>query len=446
MSIIQELCESRLFPSPRALAREDFESLAETTLLVLMALRITLYEETTKEWGRYYIQRTIRPANFRAWRSDGSDLYVALHALTTSLYSDDEEEAWPSIAEQPFMRWMRQMQDGEGMEHETRRFFVRLDQTLRIKDSSLKAIRRLVMDWPECSHHERRLATTRLLQYLRTYHPRAEILPFLTKAARVGRLEIKGAHNPETDVEEPARLTVDNAKKPKDWGSFLGKAAAFGAGAAVGYHVMKENTCASSIAAVPGALGGAHPGFDPNGHKGIYEVPMIRRGEAPKKKKKTVKEASFGPRRNRYEYPRAGKYVDDLLVRSEVPNTDSISASAEDYIVLPGIREVPFSAFGGPGQPTMRTKNLGAQIIASGEINPLIVMIDSTNGPYILEGQHRFDALQFIGKKTFPAMVVLDDDDGYFDEIEIEVPDVEKIPVHPGQLDLPMRLGPRLRP
>jgi hypothetical protein len=112
-------------------------------------------------------------------------------------------------------------------------------------------------------------------------------------------------------------------------------------------------------------------------------------------------------------FPMAGKVVDGLLVRDEVPNVSSISSSLNDYEILPGIREVNLSEFGSyspnyySAQEEKRTKLLAEQIKNSKEINPLIVVVDS-KGPYILEGGHRFDALYEINAKSFPALVVID--------------------------------------
>lgn len=114
-------------------------------------------------------------------------------------------------------------------------------------------------------------------------------------------------------------------------------------------------------------------------------------------------------------FPKAGDKVDGLTVREDIPNLGSISAGFDEgtYDELPGIREVPFSAFEAWGNPSItdRTKALAEQIKESGEINPLIVVIESYNlkaGPYILEGGHRFDALQIAGKKSFPALVIIE--------------------------------------
>ena len=114
------------------------------------------------------------------------------------------------------------------------------------------------------------------------------------------------------------------------------------------------------------------------------------------------------------KYKVAKEYVNRLKVGYEVPNTSSIAASLNEYEELPGIREVPFSAFHQLAplayidpREERRTKALAAAIDQSGMITPLIVVEDA-EGPYILEGAHRFDALRELGVKVFPALVVLD--------------------------------------
>ncbi len=114
------------------------------------------------------------------------------------------------------------------------------------------------------------------------------------------------------------------------------------------------------------------------------------------------------------KYKSAKEHVNRLLVGNEVPNTSSIAASLVDYEVLSGIREVPFSAFTQMGplkyysvSEEHRTKALAGEIDQSGVINPLIV-VEDIEGPYILEGAHRFDALRELGVTVFPALVVLD--------------------------------------
>lgn len=111
-----------------------------------------------------------------------------------------------------------------------------------------------------------------------------------------------------------------------------------------------------------------------------------------------------------------GQDVSGLLVREDVPNMDSIGASLEDYSVLPGIKEVPMSAFDVDEKPVYRspsererTLNLAQEISNNKEINPLIVVQDD-QGYYILEGGHRFYALRELGVPSFPAVVVRDEE------------------------------------
>jgi len=111
------------------------------------------------------------------------------------------------------------------------------------------------------------------------------------------------------------------------------------------------------------------------------------------------------------QFPRAGRVVDSLTVRPGVPNESSISGIANDYTILPGIREVPLSAFGDGGafvaaDDVRRAASLAAQIKQSGEITPLIVAVDH-DGPYVVEGGHRLEALRQNGAQSLPARVVV---------------------------------------
>lgn len=114
------------------------------------------------------------------------------------------------------------------------------------------------------------------------------------------------------------------------------------------------------------------------------------------------------------KYPKAKERVDGRLVGDHIPNTSSISSTLENYKMLPGIREVPMHEFDqapplsfySPAERE-RTEKLSSEISDSGRIDPLIVAEDN-EGPYILEGGHRFDALRMLGAKSFPAIVARD--------------------------------------
>lgn len=109
-------------------------------------------------------------------------------------------------------------------------------------------------------------------------------------------------------------------------------------------------------------------------------------------------------------YPPAGREVDGRLVRDYIPNRDSIDSTyySDEYSLLPGVRVANMDLFDKEYIPTRdkRTLDLSEQIAESDEINPLIVAVDH-EGPYILEGGHRYDALKILGAKAFPALVVI---------------------------------------
>lgn len=112
-------------------------------------------------------------------------------------------------------------------------------------------------------------------------------------------------------------------------------------------------------------------------------------------------------------YPKAGRHVDGLFVRQHVPNMDSIDGYFGSSETLPGIRVVPMADFGGPRSVFYatndfeRSERLAEAIRHSGEINPLIVGVDR-DGPFIIEGAHRFVALYYLKARVFPAVVEVD--------------------------------------
>jgi hypothetical protein len=114
--------------------------------------------------------------------------------------------------------------------------------------------------------------------------------------------------------------------------------------------------------------------------------------------------------------PLAGAVVDgrNVINANHVPNIGSIQSSLSNYTVLKGIRVVLMAEFTLTGRTysasgNRRIKELAGQIQASQEITPLIVVYDN-DGPYILEGATRADALYILGAKAFPALVVIDHD------------------------------------
>lgn len=112
-------------------------------------------------------------------------------------------------------------------------------------------------------------------------------------------------------------------------------------------------------------------------------------------------------------YPVVGSELDGLSVSGDVPNMGSIGATLNDYEVLDGIRSIPMSEFDGPqsvfyaADDLRRSRELAQEIKRSNRIDPLIVVLDK-DGPYLLEGSHRYVALFYLGVQHLPALLVVD--------------------------------------
>jgi phage-related protein (TIGR01555 family) len=160
------------------------------------------------------------------------------------------------------------------------------------------------------------------------------------------------------------------------------------------------------------------------GKKGLEPAPESKAADVEKSKKewateqegfrKLREQGKKNPPKEKSEgLPKAGKIVDgrEVIKANAVPNVDSIDSTLSNYEVSEGLREVDISLFTYTppysASEKARTERLAEQIKENKQIAPLIVVHDA-EGYYVLEGGHRFDALNMIGAKSFPALVVTD--------------------------------------
>jgi hypothetical protein len=227
-SLLNELSESALFPSRKSLGKYDPQEISELAYLHIIGINILLLEEYSHVWAVNYSKKTTRASNFRKWRNDATDLYVMMHALTDStehLGDDSEADYYRdglSIYPTLIYRWL--VNAPVEKEADTKRLFTKMDQMFRIRNGSMRAIRRLVQDWENLSTYDRKLAMTRLLQFMRSRCPKSDILTQLTKLASSNKLELHNVVNPEAGLLPP--------RKPKH--SFLTSLVAAGAGGLIG--------------------------------------------------------------------------------------------------------------------------------------------------------------------------------------------------------------------
>lgn len=136
------------------------------------------------------------------------------------------------------------------------------------------------------------------------------------------------------------------------------------------------------------------------------------------------------------KFPKAQKYVGEYEIGENVPNIDSIDSSIGDNEydnIEYGIRILSTDDFADSikginyanAKDVERVNNLAEQIALNKRIDPLIVIRDK-EGFYILEGNHRYEAIKKLGIKKFPALLV-DDVDSLVEGVETAVKNGEKL-------------------
>ncbi|RYE98792.1 MAG: hypothetical protein EOO77_36615, partial [Oxalobacteraceae bacterium] len=153
MKVITSLAESKMLPSKTAYRRFTSKQVSELAYMHLLALRILAGEATSYRWAHDYAAKTIRGGHFDQWSSTATDLYLLMHALLTDgvefrLPDASAKHLHDLYLDEPKVRsWLNALAHGtSAQESAARRLFTMIDYQFRIKDTSLKAIRRLVLD------------------------------------------------------------------------------------------------------------------------------------------------------------------------------------------------------------------------------------------------------------------------------------------------------------
>lgn len=234
---IGTLSESRLIPSKSNYRHFGADELAELAVLYVSALNILFFVKETKQFAISYARQTVaNGTNFTKWQTGANDLYAILYGLEgKDVELDDPEFSNDFKHTLPFggpalVQWLKDMAGGHHVPAHHRPLFTRLDFNFKIKNSSIKAVRRLAMDWPDLDGHERQLVMTRLLQLLRNRAPKSELSSKLLMIARLHHWEIEGACDTDTGVcgKVITDIDPDDNRKP----SFMLSLAAVAAGAA----------------------------------------------------------------------------------------------------------------------------------------------------------------------------------------------------------------------
>jgi hypothetical protein len=259
VKFIQQLSESKLLASQSSYRKYSAKQVSELVYLHVLALRILASEPLSHKFAHDYAMRSARYLGFAQWYQNATDLHLLIHALVDENVDLKMPETSTQFKETLYLdeveirHWLREISQNRISEAHTKSLFLHLDGQFRIRDGSLKAIRRIVQDWPHNTTRQKQLAMTRLLQIMRVRARQSDLLGELNSLASELNLELEGVANQETgdhvehDGSDPHFVT----NPPKKKVGVLGHMAAF-AGGMLGYatasSLLGEDAAAASTA------------------------------------------------------------------------------------------------------------------------------------------------------------------------------------------------------
>lgn len=274
MKFLASLSESRLLSSNTAYRRFHARTVCELAVLHVCALRILANDVRTHDWARNYALRSAKILKFARFYSSTTDLSLLMYATLNPEqieFRDDSDSQYHMEGvnpdEQTITSWLNDIARGRHNEQRVRRMFLHLDHDFCIENMAIRSIRRLVLDWPNLTNHEHKLAMTRLLQIIRTKALRSDIYDKLQEYADEVNLEIKDADHHPHDAPHDSHHHDEPKKKS---GGLLKTLATAGA-AALGYVSARKfletdleleeeasagATCVANIATNAVAFGG----------------------------------------------------------------------------------------------------------------------------------------------------------------------------------------------
>ena len=199
---IGELNESKMFRTRQQLESSDIRKNLDFAFLNLLTLHTMYQDYNTAPQAQAYAKRTLQAGGgqFKNYKTNGTDLYQALHAISTGKGMVSDKSAIQAgkiqLPELKIRQYLTQMAAGREIIG-PQNFFMQLERGMDIQNSNYRSVRRIVSNWKGSDTAQRGLASTRLLQYYRTNAIKSELYPTFQKMTRNNGLEIKNVRNAE---------------------------------------------------------------------------------------------------------------------------------------------------------------------------------------------------------------------------------------------------------
>jgi hypothetical protein len=181
---IKDLNESRLYRTKQQLQGTDVRDLLDFAFINMLTLHVLYNNYETAAIAQDYARRTLQAGGgqFRTYKQSGTDLYQALHAISSGKYRASDNAAIQAgkvkIPDFKIKNYLTQIAQGrKQFGHQA--FFMQLERSLDIQNTGLRSLRRLAADWSNIDSVQRSLVSTRILQYYRTNAIKSELYAWI---------------------------------------------------------------------------------------------------------------------------------------------------------------------------------------------------------------------------------------------------------------------------
>ena len=205
--LINTLSESRLFRTKKMANDVNINDAADLVFVHFLILNIFNKDYDFAPLAGDIAKRTMVYRNFDYFRTNGTDMYMALNRLMgkdNDIGDNEKDEIAKgrlSLQKADILRFLLHYSTNKSDASFESRYLLRYQRNLNIQDGMLKSIRRLVGDWDNLSQNQKALVVTRLVQYMRRKARLAEIMPALLKLQKRGNYMHKDSKTAKETVK-----------------------------------------------------------------------------------------------------------------------------------------------------------------------------------------------------------------------------------------------------
>lgn len=192
LRLVNTLSESRLFRTKKMTSDVNINDAADIVFVHFLILNIFNKDYDFAPLAGDIASRTMSYRNFDYFRTNGTDMYMALNRLMGKdgdKDADEKDEIAKSrlmLQKPDILRFLTHYSNNRSDTSFEQRYLLRYQRNLNVQDGMLKSVRRLVGDWDNLSQNQRALVVTRLVQWMRRKARLAEIMPALLKLQKRG--------------------------------------------------------------------------------------------------------------------------------------------------------------------------------------------------------------------------------------------------------------------